>query len=436
MEFVMPGFMGMRGTGDWVTDARPKSWRETILYLYPNGKAPLTALLSKMASEKVDDPEFNWWTQQFTSQSFTPTGVYTDSGLSSAYVSGGDAGDVIYVKGAEDSLKEFRAGHQIMLRVTSDLTADVIGKVTAVTYSGSSSYLTVKLLEADDNGTSDMSDCDRVMVVGNINSEGADMPSAVAYDETKWYNYTQIFRTPLSITRTARKTRLRTEDAYQKMKREALEMHSVEMEKAFLFGIASENIGDNGKPERTTLGLLNAIKGGGTGHAGSDFAGMVTDFRADNSGSTWLANGEDWLDTRLEELFRYGDNEKLMICGSGVLLGINKLVKNGGNFDFSAQTTSYGIKINRWETAFGTINLLSHPLFNLEPSLRNTGVAFEPKGLKYRFIDDTEFYDDKKNKNTGHNHRDSTDEEFLTEAGLEYHHPISWGYFKGVGLDG
>lgn len=29
----MAGFLGMRGTGDWVTDQRPKSWRETILYL-------------------------------------------------------------------------------------------------------------------------------------------------------------------------------------------------------------------------------------------------------------------------------------------------------------------------------------------------------------------------------------------------------------------
>uniref|UniRef100_A0A6M3JA30 Putative structural protein n=1 Tax=viral metagenome TaxID=1070528 RepID=A0A6M3JA30_9ZZZZ len=55
----MSAFLGMRGNGDWATDQRPKNWRETILYLYPNGSAPLTAILSKMSSEKVDDPEFN-----------------------------------------------------------------------------------------------------------------------------------------------------------------------------------------------------------------------------------------------------------------------------------------------------------------------------------------------------------------------------------------
>ena len=51
-------FLGMRGTGDWVTDQRPKSWREGILHEYPNGMAPLTAITSKMKNEKVDDPEF------------------------------------------------------------------------------------------------------------------------------------------------------------------------------------------------------------------------------------------------------------------------------------------------------------------------------------------------------------------------------------------
>jgi hypothetical protein len=57
----MGAFLGMRGTGDWVTDQRPKSWREMLLYLYPNGDMPLTAILSKMGSEQVTDPEFNWW---------------------------------------------------------------------------------------------------------------------------------------------------------------------------------------------------------------------------------------------------------------------------------------------------------------------------------------------------------------------------------------
>jgi hypothetical protein len=77
----MGGFAGMRGTGDWVTDQRPKSWREMLLRLYPNGEMPLTAISSKLKQEKVDDPEFNWWTKKFPDQAGSITGVYLDSSL-------------------------------------------------------------------------------------------------------------------------------------------------------------------------------------------------------------------------------------------------------------------------------------------------------------------------------------------------------------------
>lgn len=56
----MPAIAGLRGTGDWGADERPKNFREYILWRDPNGMAPLTALLSKMGSESTDDPEFSW----------------------------------------------------------------------------------------------------------------------------------------------------------------------------------------------------------------------------------------------------------------------------------------------------------------------------------------------------------------------------------------
>jgi len=54
-------FAGLRGSGSFGTDERPKSFREMILWLNPNGSAPLFALTSKAKTEGVDDPEFNWW---------------------------------------------------------------------------------------------------------------------------------------------------------------------------------------------------------------------------------------------------------------------------------------------------------------------------------------------------------------------------------------
>ena len=56
----MTAIAGLRGTGDWATDERPKNFREMILWRRPNGKAPLTALMAKMKSEATNDPEFAW----------------------------------------------------------------------------------------------------------------------------------------------------------------------------------------------------------------------------------------------------------------------------------------------------------------------------------------------------------------------------------------
>ena len=427
-------FLGMRGNGDWVTDQRPKNWREVILYRYPNGDAPLTAILSKMASEKTDDPEFNWWTKDLATQSMTITGRYTDAALATAYVSGGVAGDILYFKMSAADLTQVRIGHQVLLRDASDLTVDCVGKVTGRSSNGANSYIQVKLLEADDNSSNgDLSDCDVALIIGNINAEGAAMPDAIAYDPTKWYNYTQIFRTPLEMTRTAMKTRLRTGDQYKEAKRECLELHSIEMEKAFLFGVPSEGTGDNGKPERTTLGLIPAIRGGYTGEGGN--AGTVNDYvtNTDYSGQTWLQGGEDWLDTQLEVIFRKGATEKLALAGSGAIQAINTLIKAGGNFDYTAMTTDYGIKVMAWHTAFGTINIMRHPLFSYETTTRHSMVIFEPKDIKFRYIDDTMYKADDRLKKGGWTSRDGIKEEYLTEAGLEYHHPDGWGYLYGFG---
>lgn len=427
-------FLGMRGTGDWVTDQRPKNWREQILYLYPNGMAPLTAILSMMSSEGVDDPEFNWWTQEQSAVGGAVAGVYTNSDLGTAYTSGGVAGDIVYVQITTTLGNRVREGHQILLRDASDYTVDVVGKVTGVARGTTNTVLAVKLLEADDNSTShDLSDCDTFKIIGNINAEGAEMPDAIALNPTKVYNYTQIFRTPLSITRTARKTKLRTGDQYQKMKAEALEMHSWEQELAFLWGIKTENTGANGKPERTTMGVINFIRTYASDNC-DDFT-LNTDY----TGDTWATSGEIWFKAMLEQIFRYGAEEKLCLCGSGFLLGIDKLAMTGGQVNLQPAQKTYGMQIRQWITPFGVLNMKTHPLFSYDATTRNMGVIIEPKELTFKYIDDTTFYGEGSQKQhpEGYGSRrvDGTNEEFLTEAGLEFGLAQKCAVLNGVGID-
>jgi hypothetical protein len=424
--------LGVRGSNDFVADQRPKNWRNQLLRVYPDGEMPLTGLTSLMKSEATDDPEFYWWTKALPVQGGAITTTYTDSLLSSAYTSGGVAGTVLYCKVPLATAEHFRSGHQVLLRDESDLTVDCVGKCLDVLKNGATSVITVRLLEDDDNSSAgDISDADRILVIGSINAEMGAMPSAIAYDPTKFYNLTQIFRTPLEISRTARRTNLRTGEAYKEAKREALELHGIEMEKAFLWGIKTENVGDNGKPERTTLGLINFIRQNTANGA------IVTDFAAETNvafqNKYFVDAGEEWLDYYLEQIFRHGGSDRDAFCGSGVILALNKIIKAKGNYQIDDTTTTFGMAVTKFKTPFGQINFKRHPLFSFEATDRNTLVIFDGSDLRYRHITDTTFYGEGEKQNTGKTRYDGTAEEWLTEAGLEHHHPQKCALMTGFG---
>ena len=425
----------MRGNNDWVDGQRPLNWRQQIMYLYPNGMAPLTAILSMMKGSKVDDPQFYWWTQTMLTVNGAVSGVYTTPDLANLYVGGGVAGTIVYVIVTTALANRIKTTHQILLTDASDYSLAVNGKVIGVARGAITSTLTVRLLEDDDNSVvgGDLSDCDSFKIIGSINPEGGEMPDAIATNPVKVYNYTQIFRTSLSITRTARKTKLRTPDQYQKAKAEALEMHSWEMELAYIWGIRSENIGDNGKPERTTMGIIPFIR---------QYAAVNCDdyaLNANYAGQTWLNGGETWFKAMLERIFRYGSTKKLCLCGSGVLLGIDALVSNDASMNVSPGQKFYGMELREWRTVFGSINMVTHPLFSFDETTRNMALIIEPSELGYNYIDDTDFYGENSSKShpEGYGQRriDGTYEEYLTEAGLEFGLPQKCAVLNGVGLD-
>lgn len=425
------GFLGMRGTGDWVAGQRPLNWRQAIMYLYPNGSAPLTAILSMLGHESTTDPEYYWWEDNVDAvyTSIAVGDVFDGPDLAVAYGGGGIIGSVIYARVPLAFATLVRIGHQAMFRDASDPYNDVVGKVISVDVNGANSVVGVRLLEADDNGVggNNITDADQLMLLGSIHSEGAEMPDTVNKDPVKIYNKTQIFRTSLSLTRTAEKTALRTTAEYQKQKMEKLEAHSIEMEMAYLFGILTERTGDNGQPERTTRGLVNFIRT----YAPGNVSHYPTS--AEGVGNTWLVGGANWLNNALEPIFRYGASDKLALCGSSVLNGITRLAMDGGQIQLTPKTEAYGLKIVEWISPFGTVSFKSHPLMNSNPTLRSACILLEPKEVKHRYVDDTKFYPD---KSSGRGRVDGKNEEWLTEAGLEMHHPSKFGYLTGFNVDG
>lgn len=433
----------MRGNGDWVTNARPENWRQMILRLFPNGMAPLTAIMSMLPSENTNDPTIHWWTQNLATQSGATagSGVYTTSTMAAgtAYASGGATNDVLYVKVAQAVATQFRIGHTVALEEDGDYRTQTRARVVSVDPNGASSGIGVKLLETP-SATYDLDGVNRITIIGSAHAEGADRPDAVAYDPVEYYNYTQIFRTPLSITNTARATNLRTGDGYQEAKKDSLQYHSIEMEKGSMFGLRSSGTGSNGKPLRTMDGIVTMLKRESSTNGNVEAFGHVAPYNT-NDWTTLSANlplGELWLDEKLEVIFRYGSNEKMALCGSGAMLGIQKLAKVTGTINLTPMSVSYGLKVLEWITPFGTLYLKTHPLMSQNPQYRYDALIVEPERLKWRPLAGNGVNRDTKfipaSEAGAQEGRDSTEEEYLTEGTLEGHHLPTMGYLSRLGL--
>lgn len=387
--------LGLRGTGAFATngtpgssDQRPKNWREMMLMLFPNGEMPLTALLSKLSSQGTDDPEFNWWEKGLPSQRTLVNGAQTDVDTSIEV----DDGSI------------FKAGHVVLNERTNE--------VFFVTTDPAANTLTVVRGKGEVVAAA-MNDNDPVLIIGTVHEEGADAPNIVTYSPTKVFNYCQIFRTTLGQTRTAKKTKLRWDATgpYREAKREALQLHGIEMEKAFLFGQRLEETGPNGQPRRTTRGVRRFIT-----------TNVLTDI--DTNGSFTDADF-----TRIfEEVFRYGNSEKFALAGSTAISVLNSWAKNS-NIQVNMESTAgtYGMKISHIVTPFGDLYFKNHPLLSDHPVYRRDMFILDLPFLRYRFVDDTTFKTNIQSPSV-----DASKDEFLTECGLEMWHEKAFSYISNM----
>lgn len=391
---------GFRTTDNFVTDQRPKHWRAAILLRYPNGDAPLYALTSAMKNEKVDDPEFNWWEKEMQTRRFALGANLDATGGSEdiTLAAGGTtlkAGDLLYVEQTGE-----------ILHVNSDPTVATTVNVTR-------SYGATAATAVDYDGAAINPN---LLLIGSANEEGSDAPEGRAYDPTKKYNYTQIFRNTFEHTRTAAKTRLRTKDDVAEAKRECLELHSRDIEWAFFLGDRAETT-KNSKPVRTTAGMKFFIP------SDKEFAAT--------SGQLDMATLESWF----EEIFEYGSQEKMAFLGNRAMTTIQQVARKNSSYQLFANEKVFGVKVGRLISPHGELMLKRHPLFNQVGGaagtqtyygMNSTMVTIDQANLCYRYFqgDDTRY--EQKLQDNG---VDGEKSGFLTECGLEVHHGETHGWF-------
>lgn len=361
----MSGVAGLRGTGDWGTDERPKNFREKILFISPNGNAPIFGLTSKAGKYSVNDPEFAWWAEAqnltrlivngalgssdtvVTVNGVDPTGT-TMSALYGA-ATNLKPGDILLVEPATDNATY----NQEFIEVDS-----VISDTQFVARRGAGGSTPASILNAGG-----------LTLIGSAYAEGTAAPRAVSRNPVKFKNLIQIFKDSYELTGTADNTFARTGSAWSNDKKRKMFDHAKAIEMAFLFGRQAEVTGDNGKPKRFMDGIRNFIP-----------PTNVTVFGA----PTTAASFSDAVAPAFNFDLGGGDT-RIAFCGNKARTEMGKVIQNttGIKIELGNIVRVFGIDFQEFILPMGRVLLKSHPLLSQHPLYQKSLFLLDFSVIKY-----------------------------------------------------
>jgi len=300
------------------TDRRDLNVADKILELQPSetpflviGDKTSVGTAKSLEETWYDDDLAPWWTE-----------------AADAYLI--DATTIILVDGsivkAKDLIKNTTTG-EVML-------------VTAV----SGNDVTVKRAvgdETDGNGTAAAAGAagDNFMRMGNAMEENSLSPDPRATQPNKYYNYVEIKRTPFSGSiEDLNEDKETTEDERKRLQRRKAIEHKLDLERSYVFGERNEIIAE----KRRTLGGLF----------------QFLDNQFDTIGGVLT---EALFEAVLEDAFKYGSKEKILITSPRVGSAINQFARD--NIEVRSGETYYGLKIAEYISFHGTLYVATSHMF-------------------------------------------------------------------------
>ena len=375
----MTAITGLRGTGQFGTEFRPTNYRELFTLLEPNGTAPLQALLSMAGSESTDDPKFNHFRDELPNRTLTVNGAVASTSTTSIVVDNDD--DEAFVV-AGTILQNQTTGE--IMRATADANL-------------ATNTLTV---ERNIGGTSHQIADDAVLVIaGHADQEGGTSPTAISFDPTTDFNFTQIFKTAVQVSGTLQNTYLRTGDKEQEQLTKALKLHMGDIERAMFFGKRHEANGTTASPTRFTGGLLNQITNVTDGASFGASANTITEKEFDR--------------LLIETIFAFGSSEKVAFCGARVISNLMEIGKN--RWQPTQIDNAYGVSLTRYTTYAGDLLVYMHPMFR-QTGMTEEMIILDMGELKFRYLQgrDTQLIRDIQAPDF-----DGVKHMYMTECGLE-----------------
>ena len=270
-------------------------------------------------------------------------------------------------------------------------------------------------------------------VVGSAFAEGSSFPST--YKDTPYldrYGYTQIFKTSMQMTNTARATSLKiVPDEWARVWKNKLIEHKWDIEQALLFGSKHAD-----GTTRYTQGIVDYVTSNGNL--------FEIDLATDGSGTTsddFLENMSSWMDPRYNNA-----GATLFMCSTAVYNWFHKLagyvesnvnISGAYRLDFSitGKSVKFGLDMTKITTPYGDMNLTRN--IHLDGGQKAAGiVAVNMKHVKYRPLigngvnRDTAIYVGVQSlENTGVDRRIDL---IQTEAGLDVVMPEAHAVWKDV----
>ena len=390
----MAAIQGLRGTGEFSTDFRPKNYRELFTLMEPNGNAPLNALLAMGSSEPTDDPEFKNFRDELPDRKMTVNGAVASTSTGTITLD------------ASDDNKYAISGAIVVNSGTGEVmhvTADTTGTTLTVTRNIGGT-------------THQIADNAELFIAGFAAAEGGNSPTAISFDATVAANYCQIFRTAFSVTNTMNSTFLRTGDKMQESMTKALKLHMSDIERAMFFGIKHESNGSSAQPTRFTGGLINSL---------TNVVDITTDYASYGGSAAGKMTEEGFDGLLISTIFKYGSKQKIAFVGENVANHLQQFGKD--RWQPTALEGAYGVNLTRYNTFAGDLMVHLHPQFRQVPGMKNAMVIVDFPYLVYRYLEgrDTQLLENRQSPDA-----DSVKHEYLTECGLELLQDKVHGYIK------
>ena len=379
----MAAIQGLRGTGEFSTDFRPKNYRELFTLLEPQGNAPLNALLAMGSSESTDDPEFKNFRDELPDRKLKVNGAVASTSTTTITV------DV------SDDNKYAINGAIVINSETGEVmhvTADTTGTTLTVT--------------RNVGGTShQIADNAELFVAGFAAQEGAGAPTAISFDAVVANNFCQIFRTAFSVTNTLNSTYLRTGDKMDEAMTKALKLHMSDIERAMFFGVKHEANGSTAQPTRYTGGLINSL---------TNVVDINTDYASYGGTAAGEMTEEGFDNLLISTIFKYGSSQKIAFVGENVANQLQQIGKD--RWQPTAVDGTYGVMLTRYQSFAGDLMVHLHPQFRQIPGMKNAMIIVDFPYLSYRYLDgrDTQLLENRQAPDL-----DAQLHEYLTECGLE-----------------